>query len=106
MAEGAKVTSFDALRAFRGASTNLPRPANSMSDADGECQRVTGWLERDQRTYWQFQVRKRQETVIRCKEAVRMKKLFQSADGGPGSRSTKKRRWPGPAATGQGRGKV
>ena len=47
--------------------------------------RIQGWLERDQQTYWQFQMRKRHEDVVRCKEAVRMKKLFKGADGRPAS---------------------
>jgi len=86
MAEGAKVGSFDALRAFRAALYKFAETCDTaLSDADGEMQRVMGWLERDQQTYWQFQVRKRHEEVMRCKEAVRMKKLFKASDGRPGS---------------------
>jgi hypothetical protein len=86
MAVGAKVGSFDALRAFRAALYKFAETCDTaLTDADGEMQRVMGWLERDQQTYWQFQMRKRQEDVMRCKEAVRMKKLFKSADGRPGS---------------------
>jgi hypothetical protein len=86
MAEGAKVGSFDALRAFRAALYKFAETCETaMNDADGEMQRVMGWLERDQQSFWQFQLRKRHEDVMRCKEAVRMKKLFKGADGRPGS---------------------
>ncbi len=47
--------------------------------------RVQGWLERDQANYWQAQLRKRAEYVEKCKEAVRMKKLFKGPDGRPAS---------------------
>jgi hypothetical protein len=83
---GARVGSFEALRAFRAVLYKFAETADvALADAEGEMQRVMGWLERDQQTYWQFQLRKRHEDVMRCKEAVRMKKLFKSADGRPGS---------------------
>jgi len=86
MAQGARVHSFDVLRSFRAALYKFAEVAEvALTDAEGETQRVMGWLERDQQTYWQFQMRKRQEEVAKCKEAVRMKKLFKGADGRPGS---------------------
>jgi hypothetical protein len=86
MAQGAKVGSFEALRAFRAALYKFAETANiALGDAEGEMQRLVGWLERDQQSYWQFQLRKRTEDLTRCKEAVRMKKLFKGADGRPGS---------------------
>src|SRR5271154_7014603 len=86
MAQGARVHSFDALRSFRAALYKFAETAEvALTDAEGEMQRIMGWLERDQQSYWQFQMRKRQETVMKCKEAVRMKKLFKGADGRPAS---------------------
>jgi hypothetical protein len=86
MAQGARVHSFDALRSFRAALYKFAEIAEvALTDAEGETQRVMGWLERDQQSYWQFQMRKRQEDVAKCKEAVRMKKLFKGADGRPAS---------------------
>lgn len=86
MAVGAKVGSFDALRAFRTALFKFAETADvALADAEGEMMRVQGWLERDQQSYWQFQMRKRHEDVVRAKEAVRMKKLFKGADGRQGS---------------------
>ncbi len=86
MAVGAKVGSFDALRAFRTALYKFAETADvALADAEGEMSRIMGWLERDQQSYWTFQMRKRQEEVTRAKEAVRMKKLFKGADGRPGS---------------------
>ncbi len=86
MAHQAKVDSVDALKAFRIALIKFAEVCSTaLVDAEGEMHRVMGWLERDQANYWQSQLRKRAEYVTRCKEAVRMKKLFKGPDGRPAS---------------------
>jgi hypothetical protein len=40
------------------------------------------WLERDQRTYWTGQIRKRHDALERAKEALRHKQLYKSPTGG------------------------
>ena len=42
---------------------------------------MSTWLEREQQQHWTTQIRKRTEIVGRCKEAVRMKKLFKDSSG-------------------------
>ena len=43
--------------------------------------RVLMWVESEQDAYWRGQIRKAEETVSRCKEAVRMKTVFKDASG-------------------------
>jgi len=82
MATGARVESLDALRAFRTAMCKFGEAANiALCDAEAELQRTQTWLETEQASYWAGQIRKRQELMARCKEAVRMKTLFKNAAG-------------------------
>jgi hypothetical protein len=78
----ARVESVDALRAFRQALIKFAETANvSLADAEGEMTRVLVWLETEQDTYWQSQIRKRHEDVERARDAVRQKKLYKSPAG-------------------------
>jgi hypothetical protein len=82
MANAARVESLDALRAFRIAMCKFQEAANlALADAEGEVQRALVWLETEQQSYWQGQIRKRTELVVRAKEAVRMKKAFKNSVG-------------------------
>ena len=83
MAEGARIYSVDAVRSFRAALIKYAETGNTaLTSADGDIDRVMGWLEREQATFWTGQVRKRHEFVVRCEDAVRQKRLFKGADGG------------------------
>ena len=83
MAEGARIHSVDAIRRFRATLIKYAETGNTaLTSADGDIDRVMGWLERDQTMYWAGQVRKRHELVVRCEDAVRQKRLFKGADGG------------------------
>lgn len=53
----------------------------ALGDAESEMHRTLVWLETEQDSFWQGQIRKRQEIVTRAKEAVRMKKVFKDAVG-------------------------
>lgn len=78
----AHVQSVDELRSFRAALWKFVEMAQCvLSDAEGELQRTLNWLETEADGYWQGQIRKRQESVARAKEAVRAKKMFRHADG-------------------------
>lgn len=80
---GARVESIDAIRAFRAAIFKFAETAGrALDDAESEMGHVLNWLENEQRTYWADQIRKRHEAVEKCKEAVRMKKLYKSPTGG------------------------
>jgi hypothetical protein len=82
MAEGARVESIDALKHFRVALFKFQEAANAaLGDCESDLHSTMNWLENEQYTFWQSQIRKRHEIVERCKEAVRMKKLFKDSSG-------------------------
>jgi hypothetical protein len=82
MSNTANIDSFDAIKAFRAALIKFASAAgSSLTEAEAEMVRTLHWLDREQGTYWQNQIRKRQEFVSRCKEGVRQKKVFKDATG-------------------------
>lgn len=82
MSGSARVESVDALAAFRTMLVKFAEAANTaLADAESEAQRVLVWLETEQDTYWQGQIRKRHDDVERCKDAVRQKRLYKSPTG-------------------------
>ena len=82
MSNTARVDSIDTLKVFRVALIKFGEEANAaLASADAEMQRMVGWLERDQLSFWQMNLRKRQEGLSRAQEALRMKKLFPDSSG-------------------------
>jgi hypothetical protein len=82
MGESARVESIEALEIFKRALWKFQEAANvALGDAEAESHHVMRWLENEQRSYWQDQIRKRQELVARASEAVRQKKLFKDSTG-------------------------
>ncbi len=85
MAE-ARVESIDALKLFKTALVKFAEGTNvAIGDSESEVIRTINWLENEQTTYWQTQVRKRTEIIGRCQEAVRMKRLYKDSSGRPQS---------------------
>jgi hypothetical protein len=83
MSEGtARVESTDALRIFRAALVKFAEAADlALGDAESELHRTLMWLETEQDTFWQHQVRKWTEQVAIAKDRVRQKKLFKDSTG-------------------------
>src|SRR5262245_48342280 len=82
MSDAAHVESIDALKHFKIALIKFMEAAHvALGDAEGEVQRMLTWLEIEQEPYWKNQIRKLTETVSRCKDAVRQKKLFKDSSG-------------------------
>src|SRR3712207_6247238 len=82
MSEAARVDSIDALRRFRAAMIKFCDAANvALGDAEADMSRMQNWLENEQASHWQSQVRKRTEIVSKAKDAVRQKKIFKDATG-------------------------
>jgi hypothetical protein len=78
----ARVENIESLKAFKRALWRFAETANAaMADADAEAIAVHRWLEADQRQYWAINMRKAQELVGRCEEALRHKKIFKDASG-------------------------
>jgi hypothetical protein len=79
---GARVESLDALKVFRVALVKFAEGVNvAIGDAESEMQRTLTWLEVEQNTYWQSQIRKRQEALAKALDALRQKTIFKDATG-------------------------
>jgi hypothetical protein len=82
MAEGARVESIESLTRFRIALIKFGEACDlALAGAEAELGRTSMWLETEQLSYWQTQIRHRQEAVERAKEAVRMKRIYKDATG-------------------------
>jgi hypothetical protein len=82
MGEAARVDSVDVLKEFKIALWKFQEAATvALGDAESEMHRILLWLQTEQDSHWQHQIRKREEVVGRCREAVRMKKIFKDATG-------------------------
>ena len=82
MSNPARVESIEALKMFRRAVIKFVEAANvALGDAESEMQRRLNWLENEQDSYWQGQIRKRQEDVSKARDAVRQKKIFKDFAG-------------------------
>src|SRR6266545_3844217 len=78
----ARVESVDAIKNFRRAWLKFAEAASvALTEAESDALGTLRWVETEQRTYWQNQVRKTSELVARCEEAVRHKKIFKDATG-------------------------
>src|SRR5450432_2504349 len=94
MAEGARIHSVDALSIFRAALIKFAENGNvALTSADSDIDRVLGWLERDQVTYWAGQIRKRHEIVLRWEDAIRQKRLYKNIDGTTKSAVDEQKEW-------------
>jgi hypothetical protein len=94
MAEGARIHSVEALSIFRAALIKFAEAGNvALGSADGDIDRVLGWLERDQTVYWAGQVRKRHALVLQWEDAMRQKRLYKNVDGTTKSAVDEQKEW-------------
>jgi len=82
MPQGANVDDIDMFRTMKVGLIKFRQSVEAaLINADSQTTRVLHWLEGEQLSYWTSQIRKRQEHVTRCKEAIRAKKLFKDSSG-------------------------
>lgn len=82
MAGQAKVDDLEVFRQFRAALLKFAHASSEvMGNADSQISRTQSWLENEQTTFWQAQIRKRTEAVAQAKDAVRQKKLYKDSSG-------------------------
>jgi len=82
MAEVARVQNLEALKQLKHALWKFQEISMvALTDAESDMQRTGIWLETEQKTYWNAQLRKRQEAVEKAKEKVREKQLYKDATG-------------------------
>src|SRR3954470_5097525 len=78
MADSAKVLSVDALKEFRLALIKFVEEArNALSGVDMELRRTRDWLERDQVSYWQMQVKRRHEAMMNARTELHRRQISQ-----------------------------
>src|SRR5437763_1905388 len=82
MADSARIDSIDVLRSFRAALWKFAETANAaLGDSESDVNKTLVWLENEQQTHWQHQVRVRTEAVAAAKDKVRQKQLFKDSTG-------------------------
>jgi hypothetical protein len=82
MPDQVKVEDFEVFGQFRVALLKFAQAADhSLTNAESDIARTRSWLEGEQRTFWETQLRKRMEAVTKAKDAVRQKKLYRDAGG-------------------------
>jgi hypothetical protein len=82
MSIGAKVESIEVLGGFRVALVKFQEACvAALGDAESDIHAAQRWLENDQMSHWQTQIRQRQELVARAAEALRQKQLFKDSSG-------------------------
>jgi len=82
MADAARIDSIDVIRTFRAALWKFAETANAaLGDAESDVNKTLVWLENEQQTHWQHQVRVRMEAVAAAKDKVRQKQLFKDSTG-------------------------
>jgi hypothetical protein len=78
MADSAKVLSVDALKEFRIALVTFVEEArNALSGVDMELRRTRDWIERDQLSYWQTQVKRRHERMMNARTELFRRQISQ-----------------------------
>lgn len=83
MSRFARVDSIDVLKELRVSLCLVAEDVNAgLIEAEGELQRVAGWLKNEQLAYWKAEIRKRAEDVNRAKLELMRKKLGARSAGG------------------------
>lgn len=86
----ARVTSTDAVKAFRVAMVKFMEAANgALGGVDSEIQRMTNWLEVEQPLYWSHQIKKVQQELSLAKSDLHRKRL--AAPNGEPARATEQK---------------
>jgi predicted ATPase len=71
MPERAHVTSVDALESFRSnLIVYLSKARSTLEEVSAGVQRTRGWLENDQRTYWENEMRRRRRALDEAQQAL------------------------------------
>ncbi len=78
MSQSANVKSIGAIHDFKVALANFAEEARTaLSSSEMEVRRIRNWLLRDQLTFWQAQVKRRQEEVSMARTELHRRRLSQ-----------------------------
>ena len=82
MSEQVKVKDLEVFARFRATLIKFAQAAGeAVSSADSEVAGTRNWLETEQRTFWEGQLRKRTEAVAKAREDLRQKRLYKDSSG-------------------------
>src|SRR5512140_877115 len=83
MPERAHVSSVDALERFRSnLIVYLTKARATLEEVSTDVQRMRGWLEGEQRTHWENEVRRRSQALQEAQQALFSAKLSTFRDAG------------------------
>ncbi len=81
MATHAKITSTDALEVFRASLIVFVNKAQSALDqASDEIRRTRGWIQHDQRTYWENEARRRARALAQAEQELLSARMTKALD--------------------------
>ena len=83
MPDRAHVTSLEALESFRASLiVYLSKARPALEEVSADVQRMRGWLESDQRSYWANEVRRRSQVLQEAQQALFSAKLSTFREAG------------------------
>jgi len=78
MPDRAHVTSVDALESFRASLiVYLGKARSTLEEVSADVQRMRDWLENEQRTYWEHELRRRSRDLQEAQQALFSSRLSQ-----------------------------
>jgi len=81
MATHAKVTSVDALEIFRASLIVFLNKAHSALDqASDEIRRTRSWIQHDQRTHWENEMRRRARALAQAEQELLSARMTKALD--------------------------
>ena len=81
MATHARLTSVDALDAFRSSLIVFLNKAHSALDqSSDEIRRVRSWIQHDQRTFWEAEVRRRARALAQTEQELLSARMTKALD--------------------------
>lgn len=81
MATHARVTSIDALEAFRASLIVFLNKAHSALDQAGdEVRRTRSWIQHDQRTHWEGEARRRARALAQAEQELLSARMTKALD--------------------------
>jgi hypothetical protein len=81
MATHAKVTSIDALEAFRASLIVFLNKTHSALDQESdEIRRTRSWIQNDQRTHWEGEIRRRARILAQVEQELLSARMTKAAD--------------------------
>jgi chromosome segregation ATPase len=81
MATNAKVTSIDALEAFRvSLIVFLNKSHSALDQVSDEIRRTRSWIQHDQRTHWENEIRRRARVLAQAEQELLSARMTKAAD--------------------------